>query len=117
MTEAKRPNCYADLDAVARVAYVLHRSPEHRALASWVIQSLAAAGEPTSVIYLVNQLLRFTGPVKRTPTIVQLESIAMEGKIPQAMVLYGLILQRSNRKEEALSWVERAMAISKPVTA
>ena len=85
-------------------------------MASWVIQRLADAGEPISVIYLVNQLLRFTGPIKKTPTVAKLESIAMKGEIPQAMVVHGLILQRGNRMEEAISWFEKAMTVSKPVT-
>ncbi|KAG5292622.1 hypothetical protein I7I48_04766 [Histoplasma ohiense] len=99
---------------LSRLAFILSRHPDYRAVANWLLYRLAESKEPFAVIYIINQQFTSGAPLKRTILIAYLEEFAQRHLL-DAMVLYGRILhERYRRTEEALTLWKKAMEISIP---
>ncbi|ODH52933.1 hypothetical protein GX48_00801 [Paracoccidioides brasiliensis] len=106
-------NQEADLTILSRIAFILSKHPDYRAVAEWWLYRLAESMEPFAILYIVNRQFA-AGPIKRTVLIDYLEYFAQRHLV-DAMVLYGQILhERHNRTEEALVLFTAAMEISVP---
>lgn len=80
-----------------------------------MLQKLSFLGEPLAIIFIVQQHLRAQHSSVSNIHIEALRKMAEEGKIPQAIALYGRILLANGNKEKAAKYFKKAMDISQPV--
>lgn len=77
-----------------------------------ILVGLAYHGEPFSVIFEANELLRLQGRVDER-TKQRVRTVAGRGVFPEAATLYARIIESEDPKQAA-AWYERAMETSRP---
>ncbi|KAI5282417.1 hypothetical protein KEM54_002790 [Ascosphaera aggregata] len=97
---------------MAGACLVLLRNNNCAVGARKVLVDLAYLGEPNSIIFEANELLRLHGRVDDRMK-ERVRKVAGRGVFPQAATLYARFIERED-PEGAAAWYERAMDISKP---
>lgn len=91
---------------------VIAQSQAHRKVAALALRSLSRMDEPISTLIIGHRFLHSEPSPKRTEWYGRVLKLAQQGKLPQAMVLCALY-QKNDR--DAISWIKKAISISKPV--
>ncbi|KAI5303140.1 hypothetical protein KEM56_007864 [Ascosphaera pollenicola] len=97
---------------IAKGCLFLLRNKDCAVGARRILVNLAYLGEPLSIIFEANELIRLHGRVDER-TKQRVRTIAGRGIFPEAATLYARIIEGED-PEQAAAWYERAMDISRP---
>ncbi|PGH21619.1 hypothetical protein AJ80_03052 [Polytolypa hystricis UAMH7299] len=102
-------------DFETRIAIVLDKAPQYRFVSKFVFPKIAEAGGYLAAMIHMAEVLKSTeGPIPRTKIVMLLEKMAKRQYSVYPMVIYGQILHRNGKLEEAAEFFRRATNMAKP---